>query len=106
MDHIATVTNLNGCWDNAGRVAPVDPSNNSGMMGLGKASLDSRMLDNTTLARKELESQKIAKETPDQRKARMVRISATTFIFPQADSCASGTRCLQGRCRGRNCVDS
>lgn len=56
----------------AGRVQPIDPSNNTGMMGLGKATQDHRMLDSTTLVARQLESQRIAKETPDQLAARKV----------------------------------
>lgn len=64
-------------YGDVGRVNPIDPSSNQGMMGLGKASQDTRMLDSTTLSTRMLESEKIAKETPDQRKARMVRSSCT-----------------------------
>jgi hypothetical protein len=43
---------------------------------LMRAGQDSRVLNSTTLTTRMLESEKIAKETPDQRKARMVRSSS------------------------------
>lgn len=58
-----------------GRTQPIDPNSTSGMMGLGKSSQDNRMMDqviDSITGPRELSSQKIAKETDDQRKARIV----------------------------------
>lgn len=50
----------------------MQPAENSAMLGLGKARMDNEMIESTISAGpRELESQRIAKETPDQLKARM-----------------------------------
>jgi hypothetical protein len=62
------------------------------MMGLGKAAQDTRMLDTTSL-KHELQSQRIAKETPDQRAARMVRLILVHDILTATDdACATKER--------------
>lgn len=55
-----------------GRLVPVAPAATSGFLGLGKAGQETRMLDSTTLQTRELTSQRIARETDDQRNARML----------------------------------
>ncbi|KAI5476074.1 hypothetical protein MNV49_000446 [Pseudohyphozyma bogoriensis] len=80
--------------DLQGRVNPVDPGTNSGMMGLGKASLDTRMLESTDLSvRKGLESERFAKETPDQRKARMERAAHKQKIADEISDTLAKFRC-------------
>ncbi|SCV69400.1 BQ2448_2420 [Microbotryum intermedium] len=59
-----------------GRLVPIDPSSTENLLGIGKAALDTRMLEaSSTLSSRprELESQRIAKETPDQREARLAK---------------------------------
>ncbi|KAM0748765.1 hypothetical protein T439DRAFT_328024 [Meredithblackwellia eburnea MCA 4105] len=79
--------------DLQGRVAPIDPSNNSGMMGLGKASQDNRMLDSTTLTSRQLESERFAKETSDQRKARMEKAAYKQQVEAEIASTLEKFRC-------------
>lgn len=66
---------------NQGRLEPVPSATNYGVSGIGKVSQDSRMLDSTTLLPRELESQAIARETPDQRLAREVSGRAAFCFF-------------------------
>jgi hypothetical protein len=55
-----------------GRLEPVPSANNYGSAGIGKERQDVEMLDSTTLGPRQLESQRIAKETVDQKLARQV----------------------------------
>ncbi|SCZ96882.1 BZ3500_MvSof-1268-A1-R1_Chr4-1g06815 [Microbotryum saponariae] len=59
-----------------GRLVPIDPTATGNLLGIGKAALDTRMLEassNLSSRPRELESQRIAKETPDQREARLAK---------------------------------
>ncbi|SGZ24880.1 BQ5605_C023g09751 [Microbotryum silenes-dioicae] len=59
-----------------GRLVPIDPTSTGNLLGIGKAALDARMLEassNLSSRPRELESQRIAKETPDQREARLAK---------------------------------
>ncbi|KAH8927179.1 hypothetical protein BT69DRAFT_1278186 [Atractiella rhizophila] len=53
-----------------GRVDPIPHNPNPGFMGLGKATLDARMLSESVFKRRDLESEKQALEDEDQRKKR------------------------------------
>lgn len=68
----------------AGRVDPVPSSNSTGLAGIGKARQDANMLDNTALLPKAMTSERIAKETVDQRLAREVS-SVQSLDIPSVD---------------------
>ena len=60
--------------DGSGRVDPIPMSLKSDAMGLGKAEEEETVLSSTSLRTRELESEKIARETAEERLAREVSV--------------------------------
>jgi hypothetical protein len=86
--------NLVALFITSGRVEPIQPAENSAMLGLGKARMDNEMIESTISAGpRELESQRIAKETPDQLKARMEKAAHMRKIKEEVADTLQKFRC-------------
>jgi acetate kinase len=76
-----------------GRVDPIPLNSNLGVLGVGKATLDARMLDEVAVKGRELASEKIAKETESQREQREVCM----FIFFLNNPCSTAFQAFVAR---------
>ncbi|KAK4057368.1 hypothetical protein OIO90_001437 [Microbotryomycetes sp. JL221] len=80
--------------DLQGRVDPIDPKENSAMMGLGKQRMDNEMIELTVQSgARQLESTRFAKETDDQRKARMERAAQVAQVKADVAATLDKFRC-------------
>ncbi|PWN47576.1 hypothetical protein IE53DRAFT_412946 [Violaceomyces palustris] len=78
-----------------GRLDPVPISEKRGsdLTGIGKMSLDSKVIDDSTSHRKELESERMLKETEEDRRAREEMVAKRTAIKEETLAAIQNFRC-------------